>query len=216
MRSFSENAKKLSVEMIDASTHLKELNEALSLYYRQMTDTWLGAQKKINEKVPSIPKDVEQFEAYKRIWIDVMDNDFTDLFDSEKFGTNYGRLVRHEMELTKRWNNAADVLLKSANLPTKEEIDEVYKQMYSLKRRVSELESEVIFKGRPRAAGGAKDDGAAGDPAAAGTAAPKEGPAPKGAAAAKGGRKTKPTRRTGKTSSRAAKKAAGTTGRRSE
>ena len=41
------------------------------------------AQKKVNQKSPEIPQDVEQIEAIKRVWIDIFDNDFTELFDSK-------------------------------------------------------------------------------------------------------------------------------------
>jgi len=34
------------------------------------------------------------------------------------------------------------VMLKSANLPNKKEIDEVYREIHSLRKRVSKLESE--------------------------------------------------------------------------
>jgi len=38
------------------------------------------------------------------------------------------------------------VILKSANLPSKEEIDEIYKEMHSLKKRVGKLELELKKK----------------------------------------------------------------------
>ena len=107
---------------------------------------WNEAQKKVNLKVPEIPADVEQFEAYKRIWIDIFDNDFTELFDSKEFGENYGKLVSKELDLTKRWNSIMNVMLKSANLPNKQEIDEVYKEIHALRKRVSKLESESRTK----------------------------------------------------------------------
>ena len=100
----------------------------------------------MNLKAPEIPQDVEQMEAFKRIWIDIFDNDFTELFDSEKFGENYGKLVSKELELTKHWNNITNVILQSVNLPSKEEIDEVYKEMHSLKKRVAKLELELKKK----------------------------------------------------------------------
>jgi polyhydroxyalkanoate synthesis regulator phasin len=40
-------------------------------------------------------------------------------------------------------NNISNVILQSVNLPSKEEIDEVYKEMHSLKKRVSKLELEL-------------------------------------------------------------------------
>ena len=142
MRNFAENAKVITTELLDANEDLVEFNEALTKYYKQLSDAWSEAQQKVNVKAPEIPNDPEQYEAYKRIWIDIFDNDFTELFDSKEFGENYGKLVSKELELTKHWNNIVSVMLKSANLPNKKEIDEVYKEIHSLRKRVSKLEVE--------------------------------------------------------------------------
>ncbi len=146
MRNFADNAKKIASELLESNEELTEFNESLAKYYKQLTDTWNESQKKVNLKIPEIPNDVEQFEAYKRVWIDIFDNDFTQLFDSKEFGVNYGKLVSKELELTKRWNNIMNVMLKSANLPNKQEIDEVYKEIHVLRRRVSKLEAELKIK----------------------------------------------------------------------
>jgi len=146
MRNFAENSKKIAAQLIDANEDLMEFNKHLTEYYKQLTDTWMESQKKVNFKAPEIPNDTEQYEAYKRVWIDIFDNDFTELFDSKKFGENYGKLVAKELELTKHWNGIMNVMLKSANLPNKEEIDEVYKELHSLRKRISKLESEAHKK----------------------------------------------------------------------
>ncbi len=146
MRSFATNSKKITTELIEINEVLLGFNQYISEYYKQLSDTWTDAQKKVNLKAPEVPQDVEQIEAFKRIWIDIFDNDFTELFDSEKFGKNYGKLVSKELELTKHWNNITNVILKSANLPSKEEIDEIYKEMHSLKKRVGKLELELKKK----------------------------------------------------------------------
>ena len=143
MRAFAANSKKITTELIDINEVLLEFNQYITEYYKQLSDTWSVAQKKVNLKAPDIPQDVEQIEAFKRIWIDIFDNDFTELFDSGKFGVNYGKLVSKELELTKHWNNITNVILQSANLPSKEEIDEIYKEMHSLKKRVGKLELEL-------------------------------------------------------------------------
>jgi len=148
MRNFAENAKKITRELIDSNEDLVEFNNSLAQYYKQLTDTWNEAQKKVNFKSPKIPDDSEKFEAYKRVWIDIFDNDFTELFDSKNFGENYGKLVAKELELSKHWNNIMNVMLKSANLPNKQEIDEVYKEIHALRKRVSKLESELMVKKR--------------------------------------------------------------------
>ena len=146
MRAFASNSKKVTTELLDMNQELVEFNKFLTEYYKQLTETWNEAQKKVSLKMPDVPQDVEQMEAYKRIWIDIFDNDFTELFDSRKFGENYGRLVSKELELTKHWNNIVNVILKSANLPSKEEIDEVYKELHALKKRVIKLEIELKKK----------------------------------------------------------------------
>ncbi len=146
MRAFASNSKKISTEIIEINEHLMEFNQYYTEYYKQLSEVWSDAQKKVNLKAPEIPQDVEQIEAMKRVWIDIFDNDFTELFDSGKFGDNYGKLVSKELELTKHWNNITNIILQSVNLPSKEEIDEVYKEMHSLKKRVGKLELELKKK----------------------------------------------------------------------
>ncbi len=151
MRSFAANSKKIAVELIEINENLLSFNQYITEYYKQLSNTWGEAQKKVNYKSPKIPHDVEQIEAFKRIWIDIFDNDFTELFDSNKFGENYGNLVSKELELTKHWNNITNIILQSVNLPSKEEVDEVYKEIHSLKKRVSKLELELIKDKRKNA-----------------------------------------------------------------
>jgi len=151
MRAFAANSKKIAVELIGINESLLGFNQYISEYYKQLSSTWEVAQKKVNLKAPEIPQDVEQIEAMKRIWIDIFDNDFTELFDSKQFGENYGNLVSKELELTKHWNNITNVILQSVNLPSKEEVDEVYKEIHSLKKRVSKLELELKKEKRKNA-----------------------------------------------------------------
>ncbi len=146
MRAFTSNSKKVTTELIEINEDLMGFNEYLTEYYRQLSDAWKDAQKKVNLKAPEVPHDVEQIDSFKRIWIDIFDNDFTELFDSKKFGENYGKLVSKELELTKHWNNITNVVLQSVNLPSKEEIDEVYKELHSLKKRIGKLELELKKK----------------------------------------------------------------------
>ena len=158
MRAFASNSKKVSTELIQINENLMEFNKFVTQYYKQLSETWSEAQKKVNLKAPDVPHDTEQMESFKRIWIDIFDNDFTELFDSEKFGENYGKLVSKELELTKHWNNISNVILQSANLPSKEEIDEVYKEIHALKKRVTKLEIELKKKRNTKSEGGIKNE----------------------------------------------------------
>lgn len=140
MRKFSLQTKKLTTEMIEANEDLIEFNTRLTEYYKQLLDTWGESQKRFNTKIPEIPNDIEHIESSKRVWIDIFENAFTQLFDSEKFGENFGKLISSEIELSKHWNNMLAVLLESVNVPTKNDLNEVYKELHSLRKRVGKLE----------------------------------------------------------------------------
>ena len=143
LRTMAANSKKISSEIIGMNEDMVGFGTYLATYYKQLTNTWTEAQKKVNLKAPDIPQDLEHFEAYKRIWIDIFDNDFTQLFDSEEFGVNYGKLVSKELDMAQHWNKMADVILKTANLPNRHELDEVYRELHSLRRRVAKMENEI-------------------------------------------------------------------------
>jgi len=68
MRSFAANSKKITTELININEVLLEFNQYITEYYKQLSDTWSVAQKKVNLKAPDVPQDVEQIEAFKRIW----------------------------------------------------------------------------------------------------------------------------------------------------
>jgi len=139
-RKLAVNTKKIATETIEMNEDMTEFNSRLSAYYKQLSDTWNEAQKEYARKVPELPNDTENMEASKRIWIDIFENYFTRLFDSSEFSENFGKLVTSELEIAKHWNNMAASLLESANMPTKKDMDEVYKELHSLRKRVAKLE----------------------------------------------------------------------------
>ena len=141
LRNMSANLKKITSELTEANQEIIDFNNRLLEYYTKLGETWTDAQKKVSAKMSSIPQDEESFEAYKRVWIDMFENNFTQLFDSTDFSKNYNKLVSKELDLMKRWNAIMDIMLKSSNLPTKEEIEEIYKEIHSLKQRIVKLES---------------------------------------------------------------------------
>ena len=141
LRTLSSNLKKITNELTEANKEIVGFNNFLIEYYKQLADTWSTAQKDVTSKISKLSPNEESSEAYKRTWIDIFENNFTGLFDSKKFSENYNKLISTELDLLKRWNAITDIMLKSANLPTKQEIEEIYQELHSLKNRISELES---------------------------------------------------------------------------
>ncbi|MEC7711866.1 MAG: poly(R)-hydroxyalkanoic acid synthase subunit PhaE [Thermoproteota archaeon] len=143
MRNLSTNMKKITAEITEANKEIVDFNNFLIEYYKQLSQTWTDAQNEVTLKASQLPKDEEGTESYKRVWIDIFENYFTGLFDSKKFSENYNKLISKELDLMKRWNVVMDIMLKSANMPTKQEIDEIYKELHSLKQKISKLESST-------------------------------------------------------------------------
>jgi len=140
LRNLSSNLKKITSELTEANKEIVEFNNFLIEYYKQLADTWTTAQNNVSSKVSQLSPKEEGTEAYKRVWIDIFENNFTGLFDSKKFSENYNKLISTELDLLKRWNTITDVMIKSANLPTKQEIDEIYEELHTLKNRIFKLE----------------------------------------------------------------------------
>ena len=141
LRNMATNLKKITSELTEANQEIIDFNNNLLDYYGKLSETWIDAQKKVSSKMANVPQDGESLEAYKRVWIDMFENNFTQLFDSKEFSKNYNNLVSKELDLMKRWNTIMDIMLKASNLPTKEEIEEIYREMHSLKQRITKLES---------------------------------------------------------------------------
>jgi len=140
LRKLGINAKKISAEMIEINEQLVEFNNRLTEYYKQLADTWNEAQQQFSKKVPEIPSDAEHIDSSKRIWIDIFENYFTRLFDSPEFADNFGKLISSELELANRWKNVTSLMLETLNMPTKREIDEIYKELHSMRKRIAKLE----------------------------------------------------------------------------
>ena len=140
LRKLGINAKKISAEMIEINEQLVEFNNRLTEYYKQLADTWNEAQQQFSKKVPEIPSDAEHIDSSKRIWIDIFENYFTRLFDSPEFADNFGKLISSELELANRWKTVTSLMLETLNMPTKKEIDEIYKELHSMRKRIAKLE----------------------------------------------------------------------------
>ena len=140
LRKLGINAKKISAEMIEINEQLVEFNNRLTEYYKQLADTWNEAQQQFSKKVPEIPSDAEHIDSSKRIWIDIFENYFTRLFDSTEFADNFGKLISSELELANHWKNVTSLMLETLNMPTKKEIDEIYKELHSMRKRIAKLE----------------------------------------------------------------------------
>jgi hypothetical protein len=81
----------------------------------------------------------EKYKDFYKIWIETYSETFKEFLKSGHFASDMGKLMSHFMEFQKfNREMVEENYLKPMNLPTKTEIDEINKELYSLKKAVKE------------------------------------------------------------------------------
>ena len=132
MKGFS-NFSNLYASGMESNSHLQSvLMEAMRKTYAKTTTEMEG------EIGP------EKYRDFYKIWIETYSKTFKDFFGSERFASDLGKFMSHSLDFQKyNQEMLEENYLKPMNLPTKAEIDEINKEVYSLKKKVKELTSQV-------------------------------------------------------------------------
>jgi len=112
-----------------------------------MQNVFKEAMQKVQEKIGADMDGENSPEKYKEfydIWIQTYSDTFKDFARSGPFVSDLGKLNAHLMDFQK-YNREMleDNYLKPMNLPTKTEIDEINKELYTLKKTVKELTRQI-------------------------------------------------------------------------
>jgi len=108
---------------------------------------FMEAMRKVHEKTG---KDMngeitpEKYKEFYNIWIKTYSDTFKEFSSSGHFMADMGKLNSYYMDFQKYQKDMLEEnYLKPMNLPTKTEIDEINKELYSLKKAVKELTSQI-------------------------------------------------------------------------
>jgi len=108
---------------------------------------FMEAMQKVQEKIPTEMDGEISHEKYKEfydIWIQTYSETFKDFAKSGHFVSDLGRLNAHLMDFQKYNREMLEEnCLKPMDMPTKTEIDEINKELYTLKKTVKELASQI-------------------------------------------------------------------------
>ncbi len=86
----------------------------------------------------------ERYKDFYKVWIETYSETFKEFLKSGHFASDMGRLMSYSIEFQKYNKEMLEEnYLKPANLPTKTEIDEINKELYSLKKKVRELTDQI-------------------------------------------------------------------------
>ncbi|MCZ7355498.1 MAG: hypothetical protein O8C66_03760 [Candidatus Methanoperedens sp.] len=108
---------------------------------------FMEAMRKVQEKTATDMEgeiSPEKCKDFYKIWIETYSETFKEFLKSGHFASDMGKLNSNLMEFQKYNREMLEEnYLKPMNLPTKTEIDEINKELYSLKKTVKELTSQI-------------------------------------------------------------------------
>ena len=108
---------------------------------------FMEAMRKVQEKTSTDMEgeiSPEKYKDFYRIWIETYSETFKEFMKSGHFASDMGKLNSYLMDFQKYNREMLEEnYLKPMNLPTKTDIDEINKELYSLKKTVKELTSQI-------------------------------------------------------------------------
>ena len=109
---------------------------------------FMEAMRRMHEKMGSEMEgeiSPENYKDFYKLWIETYSETFKEFLKSGHFAEDMGKLMSHFMEFQKYNREMLEEnYLKPMNLPTKTDIDEINKELYSLKKTVKESNLKTI------------------------------------------------------------------------
>jgi hypothetical protein len=132
MMNFSQFAN-LSTAWMESNSHLQTV--------------FTEAMQKVQEKAAATMEgdlSPERFKDFYRIWMDTYSETFHEFLKSGHFASDLGKFMSRLMEFKKLNREVLEEnFLIPMNLPTKTDINEINKELYSLRKTVKKLSSQV-------------------------------------------------------------------------
>lgn len=141
IRTFEEDQKKFQ----DLLSLCSKFQSNILNYWMQVNQTYVKSITELQSKKPELPdfQSEEEVKKYKNLTIDVFEKYFTQLFQSKEFSVTTSELLSNYSSFTHILGNAFDNYFKLLNLPNRDEIDMILKDMQELKREVYKLRKNL-------------------------------------------------------------------------
>ena len=136
---FSQEIDPYLQRMLSINQTLLKLQVDLNEYWSHMKNAYSNALKETTDRAPRTFNTKEDFENYRKVVIEAFEDAFTTLFTSEEFPRVYNKVSNDQMELLQSIQQLVENSLQALNLPTRSEINELAKDIHSLKRDIRNL-----------------------------------------------------------------------------
>jgi class III poly(R)-hydroxyalkanoic acid synthase PhaE subunit len=115
-------------------------------YLLVLLDIWVRAfEELMRELVSSQNKGetVENLRQFLQVWSSIFDRVFASRFNSEDALEIQGKLINAAVTWQRHQQQLMEVFLKMNDLPTRSELDEVYRSLYELRKEVKNLKKTL-------------------------------------------------------------------------
>jgi len=88
-------------------------------------------------------EEIKAFDEFFDLWIDVNEREFYELFRTEEFSKMQGRLLESSLRVRKNFHKLMELYLFDFPVALRSEMDDLYKTVYDLKKKVRNLEKQL-------------------------------------------------------------------------
>lgn len=115
-------------------------------YQHTLYITGLAAMEKVVEKLAekiSSGEEVKQFDEFFDLWIDVSEQAYFKLFQTQEFAQLQGEVLDSALTVRSHFFKFMEMHLSDFPIALRSEMDDLYKTVYDLKRNIKQLEKQL-------------------------------------------------------------------------
>jgi class III poly(R)-hydroxyalkanoic acid synthase PhaE subunit len=115
-------------------------------FQHKMYITGQDAMQKVVDTIAKKVKDGEEIKSYNeffKIWTDVNEKEFYALFKTEEFSRVQAQVLESALDFRRNFHILIEQYLSDFPVPVRSEMNDVYKTIYDLKKRVRTLEKKL-------------------------------------------------------------------------
>lgn len=126
-----------------------ENQQVQTTYQLLVGEAWLDAFQALMKKLVDMAQKGETITDQRhllRIWVEVADEVFIELFHSEAYATAQSAYVNSNMTLRRQQRALLEGWLRNNDMPTRTDLDEAHHQIYELRKEVRALKKSVAAR----------------------------------------------------------------------
>ena len=118
------------------------IGEFIRMLYLPMTKSFSVIQEKLGElsEAGELPEDPHQ---YYQMWIKILEGHYMTLFQSTDYVETMGKTLDAMSEFSTAKNDLLEDMLNMLPIPKQKDMDDLYKEIYLLKKRIKALEKKL-------------------------------------------------------------------------